>query len=48
VETSEMLKGAFGEQMVGKTGVVEWFSILNCGSTFEDCEHPEHLLRTKA
>jgi len=47
VETSAILKVAFGEQM-GKNRVVEWFSILNCGSTFEDYEHPEHLLRSKA
>jgi len=48
VETSAMLKVVFGEQMIGKTEVVEWFSILNFGSTFEDCEHPELLLRSKA
>jgi hypothetical protein len=46
VETSAMLKVAFGEQMVWKTGVIEWFSIPNCGSIFEDCE--QHLLRSKA
>jgi hypothetical protein len=40
METSAILKVAFGEQMMGKT-------LKNCGFTFEDCEHPGHLLTSK-